>query len=351
MAPITLLEPPAYTEDERRALIDFVVALKKAYIQDFLRQIELPRSGTKPDLRERLQEALDNGRLTYERLIEFLDSVAPWGKQHVFLFTGPRTDLQPWKDPGHVQCLLKQHRIGKFFNAKLPLILPDKLALSSITHADGTLRVTAIQKRDYTERAPEHDDQKEIQNGSTVILKAYMKHISRTLVAFEWNLNANIAMLQITQLQKETLYEEVAKEFFALVAGWLDIRQFGPVDIRKAIRKLHELEGNGQAEARSHKIDYRTLQGRVVSGRSPSPRDSVLGEADVDQAMARVAKKSVGHLGNFYWLASTNGNPVPNPLNGDVHVIIVGDKSRVNFPVPTSEDVVRYVLHRVRALS
>ena len=41
---------------------------------------------TKEDLRQRFQEALDEGNLTYERLVDFLDSVAPWGKQHVFLY-------------------------------------------------------------------------------------------------------------------------------------------------------------------------------------------------------------------------------------------------------------------------
>lgn len=352
MTEITLLEPPAYTEDEQRALIDFVLGLKKTYIQDFLRQAELPRSGTKPDLRERLQEALDEGRLTYEQVVDFLDTVAPWGKQHVFLYTGPRGDVRAWRDPNHVLQHLQRHRVGKFFNARLPLILPEKLTLSSIVQWDGRVRVTAVQKRDYTERAPEHDGEKETEDGATVILKAYMPHLSRTLVAFEWDLNANTAMLQITQLHKDTLYEEVAREFFGLVRNWLDIeKSFGVVDVRRAIRKLHELEGNRKAEARSHGIHYRTLQGRRLSAHSPSPRDSVLGEAVIDQAMDNVGKTGVGHLGNFYWLAGTKPGPVFNPLKGDVHVIIVGDKSRINFPTPKTEDVVRYVLHRVRALS
>jgi len=351
MIPIKLLHPPDYTAEERQALIDFVLALKKTYIQDFLKRVELPTSGTKSDLRERLHEALEEGRLGYEQLVDFLDSVVPWGKQHVFLYTGPRSDLRSWKAPDQLLDRLKHHRLGKLFNARLPLILPDKLTLSSITHADGKLRVTAVQKREYTERAPEHDEQKETEKGERIMLKAYMHHLSRTLVAFEWDLDANTAMLQITQLHRDTLYEEVAAEFFGLVGSWLDIGLFGTVDVRRAIRRLHELEANGQAEARSHGIHYRTLQGRRLSAHSPSPHDSVLGEAVIDQAMDSVGKSGVGHLGNFYWLADTRPGPVPNPLSSDVHVIIVGDKSRINFPTPNTEDVVRYVLHRVRALS
>lgn len=197
-----------------------------------MKQVELPKSGTKEDLRERFQEALDGGDLTYERLLDFLDSVAPWGKQHVFLYQGPRNDVQAWKDPDHVQRLLKQHRVGKLFNATLPLILPEKLTLSSVTHADGRLRVTAIAKRDYTNRTPEHDEEKETKGGERITLKAYMHRLTRTLAALEWDLNANIAMLQITQLQEDGDYEKLAEQFCQLVKPWLDIKQFSPVDLR-----------------------------------------------------------------------------------------------------------------------
>jgi hypothetical protein len=351
MASIKLLDPPDYNGDERQALIDFVLALRKSHVRDFLEQVELPKSGTKEDLRERLQEALDGGNLTYERLVDFLDSIAPWGKQHVFLYHGPRNDVQAWKDPDHVQRLLKQHRLGKLFNARHPLILPEKLTLSSVTHAGGRLGVTAVEKREYTERTPEHDEEKETASGERITLKAYMHHLTRTLAAFEWDLNANVAMLQITQLQEDGDYEKLAEQFIQLVKPWLDIKQFGAVDLRPVIRKLHEIEKNGQAETRSHGIDYRSLQGRRVSARSPSPRASVLGEQFLDDAMDSVRKNSVGHLGNFYWLAGKKPGPGTNPLSGEVHVIIVGAKSRVNFPTPNTEDVVRYVLHRMRALS
>ena len=218
-------------------------------------------------------------------------------------------------------------------------------------HADGRLRVTAVEKREYSERTPEHDEEKETKSGERITLKAYMHHLTRTLATFEWDLNANVAMLQITQLQMEGNYEEVAKQFYQLVRPWLDFKQFGPVDLRPVIRKLHEIEGMGQAEARSHGIHYRSPRGRRISAHSPTPRDSVLGETFINDAMDSVRKNGVGHLGNFYWLAGVKPGPVTNTLKGEAHVIIVGANSRVNFPTPNAEEVVRYVLQRVRALS
>jgi hypothetical protein len=131
--------------------------------------------------------------------------------------------------------------------------------------------------REYRDRVPEHDEEKEI-DGERVFLKAYKDHRARTLAGFEWDLNANVAMLQITQLQEDGDYGDLAEEFSRLVKAWLDIKQFGAVDLRPVIPKLHELEKNGQAEARSHGIDYRTLLGRRISAPSPNPRASVYGE-------------------------------------------------------------------------
>ena len=300
MASIKLLGPPDYSADEQAALIDFVLALRKSHVQDFLRDAELSGySGTKENLRARIQEALDEGEITYAHLVDFLDSVVPWGKQHVFLYNGPQNNIQPWKDPDLVHALLKQHRAGKLFNAKLPLILPDKLTLSSVAHANARLRITAVQMREYRERVPEHDEEKEI-NGERIFLKAYKNHRTRTLAGFEWDLNANVAMLQITQLQEDGDYEDLAEEFSRLVKPWLDIKQFGAVDLRPVIPKLHELEKNGQAEARSHGIDYRSLlEAGGFRHAAPSPRDSVHGEPHIDDAMENVRKNSVGHLGQL----------------------------------------------------
>jgi len=211
------------------------------------------------------------------------------------------------------------------------------------------LRVTAVEKREYAERTPDLDEVKETGRGEKISLKAYVHHLTRTITAFEWDLNANVAMLQITQLQRDGAYEEVAGRFFQLVSPWLDIERFGLVDLRQAIRGLHEIEERGNPEARSHGVHYRSPRGRTISAHSPTPRDSVVGEKFIDEAMESVRKYGVGHLGNFYWQGDKLGL-VPNARE-DVHFIIVGAKSRVNFPTPNTEEVVRHVLQRVRAIS
>lgn len=348
---VRTLEAPGFTEDEQAQVVTDLLALKKTQIQEFLTRNGLKKAGSKSEIRERIEDAIRSEALPPAQLVQFLDEVIPWGKQHVYLFKGPRSSIANWKKTEWVANLLKQHRLGKYLNATLPLALPEAMKVSSILHDGGRLRITAIKKRDWWERNPEYDESKVTEEGDPIALRAFVHRVTRSLVAFEWDLNANTAILQISQLPAGFHYEEVAKEFFDSIGTWLDISRFSIVDLRPPIKQLHELEEAGNGETRSHGINYRTLQGRRFEGRSASPSDPLVGEPVIDAALGAVRRAGVGHLGNFYWLPNAAANPSTNPLETDTHVIIVGYHNRINFPTPNGEQAIRYVLSRIRSHS
>lgn len=345
------LPAPEYSEEEYEKIVDYLIALKKLKIQDFLEKFNISKTGNKSELRERIEETLDNGDISYRNIVDYIDVVAPWSKQHVILYDGPSESISKWKDPKWVTEHLKDNRVGKYLNARLPLILPTSLKISSIEHTDSYLRVTAVERHEHWERYSEYDKHEATPEGEDIELRAYLHLVTRGLVIFEWNLIANTAFLQISQLHSGSDYEKVVEKFSRLIKSWLDLSKFSLCDLRPVIKRLHELEEQSNPEARSHGIDYRTLQGRRLSGRSASVRDSVLGEPVIDNAMKEVRKKGVGHLGNFYWLPAESNSSHNNPLDEEVHIVIVGDKNRLNFTTPNSEGTVRYVLTRVRAFS
>jgi len=346
---IKTLQSPVFTDDEQTQIVTDLLALKKTRIRDFLARSGLPKSGTKEDIRERIEGALSHGTLALSQLVQFLDEVIPWGKQHVLLYTGPRSTIASWKNTDWVSRLLKQHRLGKYVNGSLPLVLPEKMKISSILHDGTRLRITAIKKREWWERNPDYDGATVTDEGDDVELRAFVHHVTRSLVAFEWDLMANTAFLQVSQLPTGFRYEDVAEEFFDMIRGWLDIGRFSIVDLHPAIKKLLELEEAGAGETRSHGISYRTLEGRRFEGRSASPADPLLGEAAIDAALTAIRRSGVGHLGNFYWLPTTAANPDRNPLDAELHVIIVTSHNRINFPTPNVEQTTRYVLSRIRS--
>lgn len=345
---VKILAPPEFTEDEQALIVTDLLALKKVQIGEFFARNKLPKSGTKEELQARIEEMLGEETLSLSQIVQYLDEVIPWGKQHVYLYKGPKVPIDDWRKTNWVAAHLKKYRFGKYLNARLSLVLPEKMRVSSILHDSRRLRVTAIKRRDWWVRNENYDDVTTTAEGADVELRAFVHRVTRSLVAFEWDLVANNSFLQISQLPSGFDYSEVAEEFFELISDWLNVKSFSAVDLRRPIKKLHELEELGTGETRSHGINYRTVQGRRIEAKSASASDPLLGEAAIDSALSAIRKTGVGHLGNFYWLANQPRNSAPNPLETEIHVIIVGSKNRINFPTPNGEQTIRYVLSRIR---
>jgi hypothetical protein len=338
-----------FADDEQSRIVTDLLALKKLQIAGFLAQVNLPRSGTKKDIRDRIETALADKSLMLGRIVEFLDAVIPWGKQHVYLYDGPKSSIADWRKTEYLAKLLTDNGMATLLNARIPLVLPENMAMSSILHDGKRLRVVAVKKRVWWERDEHYDDLAVTDEGDDVQLHGFVRRVTRGLVAFEWNLTSNTAFLQISQLPTRGKYDEVAKEFFDLVSGWLDRAHFSTVDLRPAIKRIHELEESNEAEARSHGIRYRTLAGNRLEGRSVSRSNSFVADAVIGAAMSGVRKVGVAHLGNFYWLPGQNGAPVRNVLDDEVHLEVHGADHRINFRTPNTEEVIRYVLSRIRS--
>lgn len=353
MAQIRSLRVREYTEDECDVIVDLLLNLRKSHIKEFLKEYDLAVSGTKEEIRERIEEALEEDEIDYVSIVRFVDSVAPWGKQHVYLYGEPAGILDNWKDLEWVEELLGQHRKKAYLNAHKPLILPRNLSLASIEYDISKVVVTAVERRDYRERAPHLDDSDEDESGRQVDLVAYVHHVTRGWVRLDWDLQTNTAMLQISQLHRGAVYEEVRDRFMELIKDWLDLSRFPEIDVRKAISRIHEHNEAGINESRLQKVDYKTLQGRRLTGHSASSNLPLLGgEAVIDNAMQEVREQGVGNSINMYWLpASKFPDDGKNPLSQEVRIEIVGEKSRINIPKPYDEVTIRHVLRRIRTLS
>ena len=345
------LRPPRYSDEEIELIVGELLTLKKTQIAEFLQTVELPTSGTKETLRARIESHLTDGSLSPSAIVQFLDVVTPWGKQHVFLYRGPKSRIDNWRKEKWLEALLEKHQLGKYLNAQIPVGVPKSLKLSSIEHDSNRLRITAIKKREGWDRDREYDDASETEEGEAIELRAFVRRVTRGLVAFEWDLTANMAFLQISQLPTGIQYDDVANEFFDLISPWLDIRLFSMVDLRQTIKSIHKGEETKSGEVRSHGIDYKSLKGRKIHVSSGATDVSVLGEEPIDGTLRHLRESGVGHLGNFYWLPGFVANPVVNPLTDEIHAIVVGARKRINFPTPNTEPIIRYVLSRIRSHS
>jgi hypothetical protein len=347
MLQLELLPEPAYSPDEQQQLVAYVLRLHNDLIRKFLGGNGLLVSGNKLQLRERIEESIKTGVLSYAKLVSLLDSVEPWGDQHIILLEGPKVSLSEWKSVDKFQARLKQHRLGKLLNKCLPLILPADLALSCIEHSPRRLRVTCVERRVAWHKDDARNYKETTQEGETIEYRAFVQDVRRGIIAFEWDLITNKAFLQITELPSHSKYEDAQQRFTDLVSRWIDLKTFSTLDLHPAISRLHEQEEAGKGETRSHGIDYTSPAGRRLVGRSASADSSLLGEPLIDSALKNMRDIGIGRTGNFYFVSSKAGTST-SPIEDEVHAVIWADQNRIHFTKANDEKIIRYVLQRIQ---
>jgi hypothetical protein len=344
--------PDTSSQEEQDALLTFLLALRLDRARDFLGRQGLPKYGNRADLRGRLEDNLAARTLAIVDIVDFLDEVEPWAKQHVILYDGGDRLVEGWQDSEALRVRLGEANVAQLLDGRLPLGLPEELTLSSIrVEHNRVVTIAAVERRRYREHDQSLDREEVDAMGRRVDFLAYVHVITRGLLIFRWDLLTNTASLHMTQGERGYDYGGAERRFAELVRPFLDLARFQHTDLRRLIGKLHELERAGTPEARSHRLAYRSRGGRNIEAASPTFRDSVIGEARIDDALTAIAGESTGRLGNFYWLAGVSPVAHHNPLPGDLHVIVMANDSRVNFMAPSSQEVVTYVLQRIRALS
>lgn len=345
---ISRAETARHQSQELRQLVLELAALSSEQRSTFMNSHGLPGSLTnKLEVQQRIQEAVESGTVIREHIINYLDEVVPWGKQHIFLFRGPSASIRNWKNASWVRTHLQQNSpaFAAVFSQQIHIALPEALTPTSVIHETSPhrLRVTMVRKRDWWEPAPEYNDEGETELGEEIEYRAFIHRVIRSFVAFEWDLVANVAMLQISQLPGRIRYENVKSEFANLVSAWLDLNTFTIVDLHRPILNLLDLERGGNGITRAHGYDLQSLQGRTMSIQSSTASLSVFGERSFDTAFDTVKARGTGRTGNLFWLPLHG-----TPLSDELRVELVGAKNRVNFPSPSNEGVVRHVLADIR---
>ena len=139
------------------------------------------------------------------------------------------------------ETYLRENELGHLFDRSIPLILPDKMNLSSISYKDQCLRIIAIKRHQHTIRQVDMDQEVFNEKISEMInYRAYITQYHRAYVSFEWNFLSNTAMVQISRLPTEQSYLQVLEDFKTLTKSWLDLTYFQRKPLHKVISKLNE---------------------------------------------------------------------------------------------------------------
>jgi hypothetical protein len=323
--------------DETQFLLDSVMAQRAEHAKQLLGSAGLQKTGTKHDLRERLAEALSAGDLTPNHLVEVLDTVEAWGRQHVFLYVAPDKVPVHLKSVTGLQSTLKNIGWTVTVNAPASIIMPSQKEVRLVSLHSDRLRVEWVETRKWTERLPTLDRIESI-DGEEIVFQANSKRYQRAISSFEWNFLAQTGELSIHRLPSGTRYDKEEEAFQAILKPLVDLENFEKIRMRKALTKLKDAAG-----IRERKTNYLAASGSKLSMQSSGRGTTIGAEPDLKEVrdLIKQSKKMGVAFLNCFW--EENGT-----LLQEVHTHIDGFDCRVGFLAQCTKESVTYVLSRIR---
>lgn len=320
------------TDEEVQLVVDYLFAHRKRHVQAFLGDHGIPRTGTKAQLRERLEEAREEGRFRVLDLITLLDRIEGWGNQHVYLFRSNDSRASAWRRSASVEKILRENRRIGLLNKRRPVLLPEKPTLSSIWWSDQRVRFLWVERRDWEERL---EDQDFTRDG--VLFKAHRPTLERGTTSFDWDLVSGHAALMIQRLPSGAQYTAIRDRYVAELEPLVGIGSFDAVQASRGIAAIQR-----SGEARSRELAQETRRGSRVTFTSRGRKRDAFQDDEELRASRDALGSTAAVLGNFYW------NPVEDQLKREVHVKLYAQDQRVGIFGELDESDVRYVLSRIR---
>lgn len=315
-------------DGEAAFLLDVLFNHKVAWVRDLLKEKGLPSSGTKPELRERLEEHLEAQAVEPSDLVDLLDQVEGWGNQHIYLFKASDALLAVLSDQDAFRDKLRKAHLLRLLNKRVPLILPDEPTLSAIDWSEEQLRFIWVEKRTYRES---REDESYEDDG--IEYHAYEVKHSRGLISFSSDLVSGLSELMIQRLPSGNNYLNEKDKYIKELSAVFDTTQLTLQKISRAIRKIDQASG-----IRKRSSQMATALGYQVTYTSRSRNDDVYNDPSIKKARKALGTGVVGRLGNYYW-----------PIHDHhIHVKLYAKDHRIGIFGECSEAEVKDVLSEIR---
>ena len=320
---------------ELELLLDLIFSHKLDHVRNFLQVRQLPKSGNRGELRERLESALASGRVVPTALVWLLDSIEGFGNQHIYLYQASASLAEQFKSTDKVRSLLTALGVNHFYNHEDPVFLPDVPTLAGVSHDSDYLRVKFVERRTWYEPL-EETHERHVEHG-TVLVKRYKLYQSRGVTMFRLNLHTGHAELMIQRLPSGTKYAAIRDAYKDRLAGIINFDSLAAVTTAGAILRI---EQSGEVERRA--TNFETPAGSRTSYKSRARGADYNNDEAIRRSREALGTDVAGEQGNFYWLPD-------NTLARRIHTYVY--KDRIAILGECVEQEVDYILSRVRGFA
>jgi hypothetical protein len=185
-------------DEHTSSIVEQLTLRKLEYVRSLLKAINLPHSGPRPKVRERLTDAINSNRITVATLQTLRDELDAWGDQRVRIGRLAAAILAEFQSADAIAQKATEAGMSQFLHGKVDLVPPLDLTPMKICYEEHAgrkkLRLVAAKTRQLPLPQPEIPDHVD-QRYPGVVFKPFKVETQKALAFAEISLDNGLTLL------------------------------------------------------------------------------------------------------------------------------------------------------------
>jgi hypothetical protein len=330
-------------DEHTSSIIEQLTLRKLEYVRSLLKTINLPHSGPRPKVRERLAEAIDSNCIDVATLQALLDELDAWGDQRVRIGRLSRSMLAKFQSADAIVHKVTEAGMSHLLHGAVNLIPPLDLTPMKVCYEEHAgrkkLRLVAAKTRQLSLPQPEIPDYVD-QRYPGVVFKPFKVETQKVLAFAEISLDNGLTLISTTLLRQGQGY---IAEFGELFAAFRPLIALTEVEVVPLYNATHQIRQLPVSEVRIVARQARTSAGGKIHFRSHSTYADIRADPELDQTQAALPNALGSHC-NCFW------EPV-NGLEDRVHTHVFAPEGEISLFGQVREASARYVLQKILGIN
>lgn len=326
-------------DEHTSRIVEQLTLRKLEYVRSLLKAINLPHSGPRLKVRERLIDAIDRNRIAVATLQALLDELDAWGDQRVRIGRLAAGILAEFQSADAIAHKATEAGMSHLLHGEVDLVPPVDLTPMKIFYEEQAgrkqLRLVAAKTRQLMlpqSELPDHVDEQY----PGVIFKPFKVETQKALAFAEISLDSGLTLISTTLLRQGQGYIAEFGEFLSVFRPLIALDEVNVVPLYNATYQIRQLS---VSEVRLVARRARTSVGGEIHFRSHSTHADIRADPELDQTQA-VLPNAPGFHCNCFW------EPV-NGLEERVHTHVFAPEGEVSILGQVKEPSARYVLQKI----
>jgi len=335
--------PQAAHTEEAACIIEQITNRKLIYAREFLSAYELARTGTKPQIRERLTNFLAQRPDEVQRLKLLLDELDAWGNQRIRIGRISDEAMAGFRSKKLVVQKIRQAGLEHLIGGHLPVTPPLNLSPMRVSYDEDSslLMMYAAKTRIVLQPQQEIPDKVDEENYPGVLFKPYKQEAQKAVSFAEIDLRSGLTIISTTLLKQGFAYKAEFEEFYELFESLISFEHLTPVELYAAIHNIRYTLPAQEVRIRTNK--KRTSSGGTIHHSSHSSKIDLRNDPELVRSEEVLTGLSGLHC-NCYWEAV-------NGLAECVHTHVFAPSGEISIMGQVKEESARYVLQRILSLN